>query len=171
MGLTLQDTAGFNQLIHDNCCIAIGFVAHHVSSKFNSYMVRSIYFHYRPKLIIHWAWHFLTLLDLIFIYIIMQLLHGYDVLYTPYRKNLIATLSDPYIFTVDQSYLIHHGLCISGHCSYNIIDPVYMHAHCCMAIGFVAHVVKHVAVHLVRSVHFHYRPKLIIHWADTSRYC
>ena len=171
MGLSLRDTAGFNQHnIHDNCCIAIGFVAHHILSKFNSYMVWSIHFHYRPKLlIIHWAWHFLTLLDVIFVSII---LHGYDVLYTPYRKNIIATLSGPYIFNVDQSYPVHHWLRISGHCSYNIsIDLVYMHNYCCMAIGFVAHVAKHVAVHLVRSIHFHYRLKLIIHWTDTSWYC
>ena len=93
------------------------------------------------------------------LYTCMQLLYGYDVLYTPYRKILIVTLSGPYIFTVDQSYLIHHGLedRTSGHC---YIDPVYMHNYCCMAIAFVAHVAKHVAVHLVRSIHFHYRPKL-----------
>ena len=98
------------------CCIWLLTPLHTMCHNLllHRYMVWSIHFHYRPKLIIHWAWHFLTLLDLIFICIIMQLLHGYDVLYTPYCKNLIATLSDPYIFTVDQSYLIHHGLCTTN---------------------------------------------------------
>ena len=145
MGLILQDTARFDMYIHTLLLyMAIDSVAYHVSQ----FVAASLHglVHTFPKLIIHWAWHFLTLLDLIFIYIIMQLLHGYDVLYTPYRKNLIATLSDPYIFTVDQSYLIHHGLCTT-----NANNPLgltlhdttrfnqYIHVQLLYGYGFVAH--------------------------------
>ena len=118
MGLTLQDTARFDMYIHAYCCIWLLALLHTMCRKLllHCNMVRSIHFHYRPKLI--------------------------------YKSTRFDTHDMADFYQHMHVQLLYYYI---------------------IAIGFVAHHVSY--AYMVWSIHFHYRPKLIIHGLDITGHC